>query len=116
MPLARPSKTRKTADVIKTEEKGSDVNLAVHLLNDAWRGICDCAVVVTNDSDIAGALHLVKQYSSVRIGVVTPGKYHTSYQLRKHADFVRRIRRSALKQSQLPNPIPNTAIYKPERW
>ena len=26
----------KFAQVIKTEENGSDVNLAVHLLNDAW--------------------------------------------------------------------------------
>ena len=30
--------------VIKTEEKGSDVNLAVHLLNDAWLDEYDCAV------------------------------------------------------------------------
>ena len=116
MPLARPSKYQRTADVIKTEEKGSDVNLAVHLLNDAWQGICDCAVVVSNDSDIAGALDLVKQCSSVHIGVVTPGDRPTSFQLRKHADFIKRIRPSALKQSQLPNPIPNTEIFKPEDW
>ncbi len=116
MPLARPSRKRKTVSVIKTQEKGSDVNLAVHLLNDAWREIYDCAVVVTNDSDIAEALRLVKQRGSVRIGVVTPGDRNTSSQLRKYADFVRRIRDNALKQSQLPDPIPNTEIYKPERW
>ena len=39
--------------MIRTEEKGSDVNLAVHLLNDGWMNACDCAVVFTNDSDIA---------------------------------------------------------------
>ena len=35
-PLVTPTKTEQYAYVIKTEEKGSDVNLAVHLLNDAW--------------------------------------------------------------------------------
>jgi hypothetical protein len=37
MPLAKPDTMGATsARVIKTEEKGSDVNLSVHLLNDAW--------------------------------------------------------------------------------
>ena len=36
MPLATPTARRRTVEVIKTEEKASDVNLAVHLLNDAW--------------------------------------------------------------------------------
>ena len=46
-PLVRPVGNQRTADVIRTEEKGSDVNLAVHLLNDAWLDAYDCAVVVT---------------------------------------------------------------------
>jgi len=52
-PLAYPidSKTFgkhiKFANIIKTEEKGSDVNLAVHVLNDAWRDVYDCAVIVS---------------------------------------------------------------------
>jgi uncharacterized LabA/DUF88 family protein len=46
--------------VFKTEEKGSDVNLALHLLNDAWLDEYDCAVVVSNDSDLAESLRLVK--------------------------------------------------------
>lgn len=33
--LAQPLGTQRTIEVIKTEEKGSDVNLAVHLLNDS---------------------------------------------------------------------------------
>jgi hypothetical protein len=36
MPLVNPSSLKYFEDVIKTEEKGSDVNLAVHLVNDAW--------------------------------------------------------------------------------
>lgn len=47
-------------NIIKTEEKGSDVNLAVHPLNDGWLDAYDCAVVVSNDSDLAEAMRLVK--------------------------------------------------------
>jgi hypothetical protein len=37
-PLARPANDTRFVRVIKTEEKGSDVSLAVQLLNDAWAG------------------------------------------------------------------------------
>lgn len=49
MPLAgRPAGTPAYAKVIKTEEKGSDVNLATHLLRDGYRGEYDAAVLITN--------------------------------------------------------------------
>jgi hypothetical protein len=50
----------KSVKVWKNEEKGSDVNLALHLLNDAWLNAYDCAVVVSNDSDLAESIRLVK--------------------------------------------------------
>ena len=42
VPLAQPAVGQRTAEVIRTEEKGSDVNLAVHLLNDGWLNAYDC--------------------------------------------------------------------------
>ena len=33
-----------------------------------------------------------------------------------HADFARHVRPGALRQSQLPDPIPGTSIRKPARW
>ena len=50
--LPLTSKPSEMVKVIRTEEKGTDVNFAVHLLNDAWKGRFDCAVLVTNDSDM----------------------------------------------------------------
>ena len=44
-PLAQPLEGRRTVEVIKTEEKGSDVNLAVHLLNDGWLDAYDCSAL-----------------------------------------------------------------------
>ncbi len=40
------------ARVIKTEEKGTDVNIASHLINDGRKGEYDIAVVISNDSDL----------------------------------------------------------------
>lgn len=40
------------AEVHAMEEKGSDVNPAAHLLNDAWKGLFDVAAVLSNDTDL----------------------------------------------------------------
>jgi len=113
-PLTRPLSFCK---VIKTEEKGSDVNLAVHLLNDAWLDKYDCAVVIPNDSDLAEPLRLVREQNNKMIGLISPLIHgHPSRELQKHAHFVKRIRKGVLKISQLPSPIPGTNIRKPKGW
>lgn len=116
-PLAKPTENRRAVKIIKTEEKGSDVNIAVHLLNDAWLNNYDCAIIVSNDSDLAESMKLVKKYPPNKIlGLIMPGKGHPSKVLMKHSDFVKRIRTGILQLSQLPNPIPKTNIYKPTDW
>ena len=115
-PLAQPVGDRRTVEVIRTEEKGSDVNLAVHLLNDGWLDAYECAVVVSNDSDIAEAMRLARQHHGKRIGLVTPGTGRPSRQLMTHADFSRHLRANALQRSQLPDRIPETNIRKPAGW
>ena len=69
-PLAQPLAGHHTAEVIRTEEKGSDVNLAVHMLNDSWLDGYDCGVLVSNNSDVAEAMRLVREQNSKRIGLV----------------------------------------------
>jgi len=115
-PLASPANNQRYAEVIKTEEKGSDVKLAVHLVNDAWLDLYDCAVVVSNDSDLAEALRLVRSQHDKKIGVITPHKNPPSRELIRHASFVGRVRSGALRCSQLPDPIPRTTITKPAAW
>ena len=116
MPLANPTGKRRSAEVVRTEEKGSDVNFAVHLLNDGWLDLYDSAVVVSNDSDLAEAMRLVKRHRGKQIGLVTPGNRGPSRQLLAYADFARRIRANGLRHSQLPDPIPGTNIRKPANW
>lgn len=103
------------ANVILTEEKGTDVNLAVHLLNDAWLDMYDCAVVVSNDSDLAEAMRLAKARNK-KIGWIVPGKKNQSQVLSKIPHFKKEIRSSVLELSQLPNQIPGTNIIKPQAW
>ena len=115
-PLVQPVGNQRTAEIVRTEEKGSDINLAVHLLNDGWLDAYDCAVVVSNDSDIAEAMRLTRQHHAKRIGLVTPGSVRPLRQLMAHADFSRHTRSKALQRSQFPDPIPGTNIRKPARW
>ena len=114
--MAYPTKDKRYEWIIDTEEKGSDVNLAVHLLNDAWLNKYDCAVILSNDSDLAEAINLVKQQHNKLIGLVIPTNCFPSQELIKLADFVKRIRKGLLAASQLPNPIPGTKIHKPTSW
>jgi len=103
------------ANVMLTEEKGTDVNLAVHLLNDAWQNEYDCAVVVSNDSDLAEAMRLAKQQKKI-IGWMVTGNQHPSQVLAKIANFRKPIRNAVLAASQLPVAIPGTNIKKPAAW
>lgn len=106
-----------TVRVWKNEEKGSDVNLAVHLVNDAWENRYDCAVVVSNDSDLASALDIAKARGKV-VGLIPPVGTHRpiSGALRSRANFIKRLPAAALAACQLPSPIPRTTISKPARW
>ena len=103
--------------VYKTEEKGSDVNLASHLLRDAYAGDCECAVIVSNDSDLLTPIRLVKADRKLVIGLVTP-RPKGSLELKRTADFQREIRLHHLKAAQLPDRIVDGAgtIIKPTGW
>ena len=117
-PKAPLSKPPTFTEIIRTEEKGSDVNLAVHLLNDAWLDKFDCAVIISNDSDLAEPIRLIReQHRTKKIGLLSPLiKGHPSHELQKHAHFVKRIRKGVLRISQLPSRIPDTKIHKPDAW
>ncbi len=120
MPLAAPRQGGpKTVEVIKTEEKGSDVNLATYLLIDAFRSDSDLAVVVSNDSDLCEPIRIVKDEFSVPVGLLIPHS-RTSEALRKlRPAFVKQIRRGPLSASQLPAKVTDArgrTISKPPQW
>ncbi|MCX6343885.1 MAG: NYN domain-containing protein [Armatimonadetes bacterium] len=107
----------KTITVLKTEEKGSDVNLAVDLLHDGVQNLYECAIVVSNDSDLLSPIRIVRREYGKKIGLASP---HTkaSIQLSQNVDFHLRVTEKALSLSQLPDHINigATVISKPDNW
>jgi uncharacterized LabA/DUF88 family protein len=119
MPLAHPKPGGpKHVRVIKTEEKGSDVNIATHMVNDGYKGLYRVAILVSNDSDLVEPVKIVRNELKLPVGVLNPFVNTPSFDLRKHATFVKPIRTGVLSASQFP-PLMNDAtgvFSKPPSW
>lgn len=115
----RPARPLPDALVVEAhcmEEKGSDVNLAAHLLNDAWKGAFDAAMVVSNDTDLIEPIRMVTVELSKPVFVVCPGRWPMAPGLEKVASYKRQIHPPMLSASQFPSPIPGTTLSKPPGW
>lgn len=117
----RPPRECKEVQAWKVEEKQSDVNLALQVYHDAITGQIDHAVIVTNDTDIAPALAMIRAHTQVLMGVVVPTTDHTrppNTDLVKLAHWTRRhINSSELAACQLPRVIPGKRpTIKPDSW
>jgi hypothetical protein len=117
LPLANPTRRQRSARVIRTEEKGSDVNLASMLLVDGFRERYQVAVVISNDSDLVLPISIVRDELNLPVGVVNP-RGHPSYELRRVSTFFKRIRKGVLEASQLPPTLSDElgTIRKPSEW
>ena len=129
MPLAAPPQAKPdgyawaepvptVVRVVKSEEKGSDVNLGVHLVRDAFTDAFDVAVVITNDSDLAEPIRIAVQEAGKRVGLLVPVKYPTQ-SLLSVASFHLHIRPGHLAKSQFPEPIAmpdGNLIHRPVTW
>jgi hypothetical protein len=104
-------------DVVKTEEKGSDVNIASHLLLDAFKGEFEVAVVVSNDSDLLTPIRMVRREFRKPVGILNPQR-NPSMVLVREVDFFKKIRPGALKASQLPRTLTDSVgqFHKPATW
>lgn len=100
------------------EEKGSDVNVAAHLLTDVLEGTVDGAVVISNDSDLRLPVQQARQ--RVPVGVVNPSKNYLAGDLRgRSTDGVGRhwwaqLTIADFKANQLPDPVGPYA--RPADW
>ena len=105
-------------DVIKTEEKGSDVNIAAHLVNDGHNRRYEVAVLISNDFDLVEPVKIVRNELKIPVGVLNPIPKMPSHELRKYATFVKPIRQGVLAASQFPATLQdaNGTFYKPPSW
>lgn len=114
-----------TARVLRTEEKGSDVNLAAYLLFDAFDRDFDTALVISNDTDLVLPVREVRRRFGVTVGVSCPvyhGDRRPARSLVEATDFnvhITKKRRKLLRESRFPEVLPGPdgrAIRKPEGW
>jgi hypothetical protein len=106
------------AKVIKTEEKGSDVNLASHLLFDAFKGDHEVAAVLSNDSDLVEPIRLVTKEPGRPVGLLSPVSNPNPH-LRQAATFMRRIDTNDVAACQFPDvvhPSDGRKVARPGSW
>jgi hypothetical protein len=104
--------------VIKVEEKGSDVNLASHLLLDAFQNAYDVAAVLSNDSDLLEPIRIVTAVLGKPVGLLSPVT-NPNPGLCSVSSFIRRISLSDIAACQFPSPISlsdGRLLHKPPTW
>jgi len=104
-------------EVVKTEEKGSDVNLATRLLCDGFAGDYDIAVIISNDSDLCMPIEVVRKQLKRQVGVLNPTQRFSSA-LRRVTTFYKKIRETSLAASQFPPMLRDAqgTISTPAGW
>lgn len=100
------------------QEKFTDVAIASHLLRDFYRGACDGAIVVSNDSDLRPAIELAVG-DGHHVGVFSP-MGTVSRDLARVASWVKPIRSELLAQCQMPDdvrvPGSSRTLRRPALW
>lgn len=100
------------------QEKGSDVNVAAHLLLDVLAGAVDGAMIISNDSDLRFPLDQARR--RVPVGLVNPSRNYLAGDLRgdrgsgagRH--WWGRLTVADLKNHQLPDPAGR--YRRPDGW
>lgn len=102
----------------RKEEKGSDVNLASHLLIDLLTGKLDAAIVITNDTDLAYPIRYAREL--IPVGLINPRGSKTPADLKGSPDegvgnhWWYTLKADDLLCAQLPTEF--EGLRKPEAW
>jgi len=121
-PLAylNPARPPLVVQVLRIEEKGTDVNLATYLLVDCFENDFDEAVVISNDADLALPIEKVVNQFEKTVGVINPhSKRRLSGNLIRVANFhIRTINKRVLATCQFPTTITDSqgTFTKPDTW
>lgn len=94
------------------------MNLACHLLLDAFHGNFDVAAVLSNDSDLVEPIRIVTQVLRKPVGLLSPVS-NPNPELARVSSFIRRLSVSDLAASQFGDPLPRPGqpdLVKPPAW
>jgi len=105
------------------EEKGTDVNIAVHMIKDAINDECDRLIVVSGDSDLVPAVKAVKLITPNKIVIVYVPANNivrgAANELRNSSDRHKTLPNNLLSKAQFPDQLTDSKggiIQKPEAW
>jgi hypothetical protein len=108
---------------VSTEEKRTDVNIAIQILDDAYQNRCERFVIVSGNSNLVPALRMTKAlFPAKEIVVYIPArnpKRGAASEMRSAADKDRTLPLNLLKHSLLAARIPEGTgnfITKPAGW
>jgi uncharacterized LabA/DUF88 family protein len=88
------------------EEKESDVNIAVHLISDAYNDRFDQAFIVTRDSDLSGPVRYIRsQFPKKRVKIIAPPQRGHSKELWALANTRASISKEHLEKCLLPETV-----------
>lgn len=115
--VCAPGEEQRNVRVWRTEEKGSDVNLATQLLCDAYENHFGTAAIISGDSDLLAPIRVVRHRLGKQIGVLSPQR-RPAISLSIEANFYKEIRSGVLEASQFPDALRDRKgeIRKPGRW
>jgi hypothetical protein len=104
------------------EEKRTDVNIAVSMLDDAYQGKCDQMILVSGDSDLVPPIRAIRsRFTNIKCMVYVPAQHPTrahAVELRTAAHASRDLPLNLLSKAQFPTTL-NTCsgvIRKPASW
>jgi len=105
------------------EEKRTDVNIGIFMLDDAYRNACDHLILFSGDSDLVPALNMIKlRFPGKKITVYVPSrnpKRGAAVEIRSAADVNRTLPLNFLGKAQFPEKIPDGSggfVTRPLDW
>lgn len=108
------------ATIAVFEEKRTDVNIASHLLADAYEGQYDTAIVLSNDSDLTTPIEMVTNRLGKAVIVInpSPAKEQSRELINAATRTLRTINPTVLRDSQFPDHLTDArgGFTRPRSW
>jgi len=105
------------------EEKRTDANIAIFMLDDAYQNKCDQMIIFSGDSDLVPAVNMVRhRFPQKRVVVYVPSRNPVrgaAVELRTAAHIHKDLPLQILSRAQFPNPMPDGAggfLQRPADW
>ncbi len=106
-------------EVLRAEEKRTDVNIASHMLKDAFNHQAAHFVLVSGDSDLTAPVTIIRKVAQKPVAVYDPHPKNICHELRRHATFYRTLELHTVFDKRLPERIllkSGREIFCPPEW